>query len=140
MMEIKVTGDINFKIPDIARSTKMGIRHGFYELGKHLVKDTVRDIKRKGRTGKRYIYKSRIHVASVRGEAPANMSGNLAKSVDFYVQGSNKMEFGYDDSVDYGKDLETIRDRPALLLNIKKNEATAINVFKNNVRKYLNVK
>ncbi len=124
-------------IRDIKKNTEKGIRHGFYLLGKELVRCASQDILRKPITGRVYKYKGRRHRASIAGEAPANRSGVLRRSLDFKVHGSDGMEFGYE--ADYGKYLEDeqIHNRPALLISIKKNERNAANYFEQEIKKEL---
>jgi len=130
------------KISRIIPNTQKSIRLGFYELGSELVRSTKRDILRKGRRGNVYKVRGRRHVASIPGEAPASISGDLWRSLNFTVKGSSKMEFGYDNSVDYGKYLELgtsrMRARPGLKINIRRNQKTARNAFESSLRRHLN--
>lgn len=130
MIDIKVSINSNsriafIKISKIRTDINRGIRYGFYWLGKKLVKDASSMMLEKPRSGRTYLYNGRRHVASVAGEAPANRSGALRRSLDFTVSGFDGMTFGY--RKEYGKYLEPKQklNRPGLLLSIKKNKQTA---------------
>lgn len=100
-----------------------GIRKAFFLIGTDLRNDTRKDIMRKPRFGRVYKYKGRKHIASVRGEAPANRSGFLRDSVFGELKNNFTYEFGYLKKAYYGKFLETGKlDRPALRINIDKNK------------------
>jgi len=117
-------------------NTKTGTRQGLYKFGSLLYKELRADILRR-KNGKQYIVRRGTtrgrHIASAVGETPANLSGNLRRSVDFKVQGSSNMEFGYDKSVDYGKYLESgtkkMGARPGLKNNIDKNLVNGANII-----------
>lgn len=132
---------VEIQIKNISMSMNRGIRRGFFLAGKKLVRDTRKDIMRKPRHGRVYNVnirgKRRRHTASVPGEAPANMTGALRKSVSFKVGGSRYMKFGYSKAVDYGKWLEngtaTIAPRPGLKINIKKNLKVIHGYFRDSI-------
>ncbi len=135
---------VNVRIENISQDSSRGIREGFYRLGKRLVRDTSKDILRKPRQGR--LYRVRLgpkrvirHKASVPGEAPANITGKLRRSLGFIVQGFSKMEFGY--KQDYGKFLENgtkrIKPRPGLLINIKRNLSVGAGYFEAGIRRNL---
>lgn len=101
--------------------TSRGIMNGLYEMGRENVNHTRNLIKDKRKTGRIYIVYGRPHRASDLGEAPANLSGKLVKSVDYKVRGCHEMEFG--DGVYYGKYLEKgtskMGERPHLKPTVK---------------------
>jgi len=80
--------------------TKTGVRKGFYYLGKDLVAESKKLIRKKPKTGRTYYIRKVIggslvkHVASAPGEAPARITGALLNSLDFDVIGADRMEFG----------------------------------------------
>ncbi len=135
------------QINGLPRETKEGIKNGFYYLGKDLVRTAQKLILKKPKTGR--IYKIRqlkrtiTHQASAPGEAPANLSGKLRKSIDFLVTGGVKMEFGALEGgtgqrgVKYARPLErgtrnagvkhnvVIKPRPFLIRAIKLNYRNA---------------
>lgn len=90
------------------RAPRRGIRQGFYALGKDLVKQARQNIIKGPKTGKLYRIpgRKRLHRASAPGQPPANRKGDLQKSVGFQLQGSHEMEYGYRDTVAYGRILE----------------------------------
>lgn len=100
---------------------RRGIRQGFYELGKDLVKQARQNIIKGPKTGVVYKVRGRRrrHRASAAGQPPANLTGTLQKSVGFQLQGSHEMEFGYRDSAPYGVFLEggtrNMEPRPNLI-------------------------
>ena len=87
----------------LRRTHKFGIRDGFYEIGQENVKHTRKLILDPNKNGRIYLIKGKLHQASAPGEAPANLSGALEKSVDYHVR-DYEMEFG--DKELYGKFLE----------------------------------
>lgn len=140
-----------FKIKNLSKEMKKGIRKGFYILGKRLQKQTKKDILRKPRSGRKYVIttakRRRRHTASRPGEAPASISGRLWRSLDFKVSGSSNMKFGYNSTAksmkgfEYGKfweeDAPAALLRPALRINIDKNEGYATRMFDREIRKEL---
>lgn len=102
MFNLKIKSDfrnkaIFIKISDLRSKNKEGIRKAFYDIGKDLTKTTSNLIlaPKHGKIYKiRRLKRIKMHRASAPGEAPANLSGTLRKSVGFDVNGSTKMEFG----------------------------------------------
>lgn len=103
----KRTFKIVFNMPV---KTKTGIRQGFIKFGSLLQKSLKSEILRKPKSGREYLIRRGgrrfRHIAAADGETPANITGRLRRSVDYKVHGASKMEFGYDNSVDYGHFLE----------------------------------
>ena len=63
--------------------------------------------------GRTYIIGGKKHIASKRGDAPNNLSGNLSKSIRYEMEGNRHMKFGGGDSnVNYLKYLEGTLFRP----------------------------
>lgn len=94
-----------------------GIRRGAWISGQELTKDTRKRMTAKDKSGREYqIYTGiggrqlkspRKHTASAAGEYPAVISGKLRKSVDFFVRGNKRLEFGAGgDGVKYARALE----------------------------------
>ena len=155
------------RMRDIPRLTNQGIRRAFYKLGKDLKATAKRKILEKNKGG--HLYKINLggniirHRASAPGQAPANLSGALWRSVDVDVHGAYRMEFGYKsgaskrsektlflaggggqlvgDGVSYGKYLEEgtrkMARRPGLLLSIKENGSQAIEHFETELKRAL---
>jgi len=134
------------------RNVRRQIRQGMYFMGKDLVKDARRKILEKPKTGKVRIVRRgktrrRIrHTASAPGEAPANLSGALRRSIDFKVQGHSQLEFGAGvegSDVKYGRALEfgfpprNLKPRPYLQVTIKENFRNMSLHLENNIKKGL---
>ena len=143
------------QISQLSERNARGIRQAFYKLGKDLRKTASDLILEKPKHGRLYRIRRgkliRKHRASAAGEAPANLSGRLRRSLDFNVVGSERMEFGYrqasaekgsGDGVFYGKFLErgtrNMKPRPALFLAIKRNERNAIEHFETELKENFN--
>lgn len=95
MMKIKVEGDKAFlSLSTMKNATERGIRKAFFFSGKELVKQSNRLILDPPKTGKVYRIGNKNHRASAAGEAPANVTGVLRRSIDFEVKGSTELEFG----------------------------------------------
>jgi hypothetical protein len=136
---------VKLKLKNLSTLTRTAIRKTFYDVGKTLVADAKREIDtqpKHGRIYKKYfgvkgrLKRPRLHVASAPGEAPAVITGNLRKSIDFTV-GNMSMTFGVDTTrfkVKYGKYLEygdlltfsgqgspNIKPRPFISASYRKN-------------------
>ena len=143
------------QVRELAMRNAKAIRLAFYKIGKDLKATASKLILEKPKGGKTYKIKRlsrRItHKSSAPGEAPANLSGRLRRSLDFNVIGSDRMEFGYragtgnsggNAGVNYGKWLERgtnrMKARPGLFLAIKENEKNAVEHFETELKKELN--
>ncbi len=102
----------------------------FFKIGKDLKKTAQELIKDKSKkTGR--VYRLRVrgrlitHRASARGEAPANLTGNLQRSVGYQINGGgDTMLFGAggrNSGVGYAKFLEIQLGRPFLKTAIESN-------------------
>jgi hypothetical protein len=91
---------VKVQIDELAKRSNVGIRKGFYYLGRDLVATSKKLIRKKPKTGRTYFIRKVIggrlvrHVASAPGEAPARITGALLNSLDFNVSGADRMEFG----------------------------------------------
>jgi HK97 gp10 family phage protein len=121
-MIIKMIGDHRNKqvlasIDDAPRKVRLGIRNSLIEIGRENVKHTRKIIKSPPKTGIFYGQ----HRASAPGEAPANRTGRLVKSVSYRVFGWSEMQFG--DKALYGKFLENgtvkMEPRPHLIKTVQ---------------------
>lgn len=114
-----------------------GLRNGLYEMGRENVKHTRNLIKDKRKTGRIYMIKGKPHQASAPGEAPATLSGELVRSVDYKVKGHTEMEFG--DGVFYGKFLEDgtskMEARPHLKTTVDDRSGENVTILSENVDK-----
>lgn len=151
------------QIANLNNLQSKAIRRAFYDIGKILVKDAQEAIDEKPKTGITYMVRvgrdgkalqgARKHIASAPGEAPASITGNLRKSVNFLVQGDSRMEFGVDagrKNVKYGKYLEygnlvamngrgskNIAPRPFISRSYKKNQQHMIAMFESSLKRSL---
>jgi hypothetical protein len=122
-------------IEGMAQKNGRSIRRGFYFAGKDITDNARNSILRKPKSGRTYIIRKGgrrfNHKASAPGEAPANLSGALRRSIDFKVQGWSDLEVGAD--TPYARRLElgggNIEARPYLI--------TAIEEEERNTRKHL---
>lgn len=117
MMEFNTTMNPAFIqriINEHPEATRRGIRQGMFTVGHVLRKKAQRNIIKGPKTGRFYNVpgRSNKHRASAPGEPPANLFGNLQKSVGFNLVGADDMKFGYREtasngvSVPYGRILE----------------------------------
>ncbi len=126
-----------------AQGVRRGIRQGFWHLARDLRKGARDAIKKGPKTGKLYRVRGRKrrHRASAPGEAPANLMGDLRKSVGFEIKGTESMEFGYRDSAPYGKFLEegtkNMEKRPNLKTQVDRSKKTAPQHFDREIAKAL---
>ena len=100
---------------------KEGVRQGLLAVGPEIKKEVVRLIKGHPNSGRYYIINDKLHQASAPGEPPADLTGNLADSVNYTMRGSDTLIIGdRADMAPYGKWLEgfvpnRIAPRPHLL-------------------------
>lgn len=103
---------------------RRGIKAALHEIGSENVNFLRKIIRDKNKTGRLYFIRGKIHQASAPGEAPANLTGRLAKTADYKVRGTYQCEFG--DKAFYGVFLEdgTTRmlPRPHIIRTVKKKE------------------
>lgn len=117
-------------IDNITRNHKKAIRNASFDIGKKSQNESRKNILTGKKTGRTYKIGGFVHRASAPGESPANITGSLAKSVDYDVRGHQQTEFGYKKL--YGKFLEdgtvNMERRP----NLQK-------VFDGNLQEYINL-
>lgn len=94
-------------------NTKEGIRRGLLDVGPEIEREVVRLIKSPPKTGKLYKIGGRIHQASAPGEAPADLTGELADSVGFTVSSPTQLIIG--DRAPHGKWMEEGTDDKRIL-------------------------
>ena len=139
------------KIGKNKRNFEQGIRYGFYEIGKDLVKTAKDGILKNDKTGRIYSIGKYKHQASSAGQYPANRrpairralnqstnaEARLAFSLAFNVIGFREMHFG--SKVPHGKWLQEgtskIKPRPFLTLSVNANQRNAITTFQNEISK-----
>lgn len=150
--------NIKINIFRIGKSSVEGIRKAFYYIGKDLQQTSQQSILSKNKTGKVYLVRlgkiKKRHQASAEGQAPANLTGNLRKSIGYEVRGGDQMEFGSRNGppaaglspkqnvADYAPFLEfgtsKMGARPFIQPSLMKNEGNIIQHFERELEKELN--
>lgn len=134
------------RIKRMDEATRRGMRQGFFQYGKDLVKTASRQILAKPKGGRTYLVRRgktrRRHVASAPGESPANLSGAYRKSIGFKIFGSAQMHFGAGNSkVPYAAFLEKgtkrMQPRPGLGNAVEATQRNAVRHFYENIRRNL---
>lgn len=119
----KKSQQVLVEVPKQALRHREGIAQAFFEIGSEVVRETKRLIETGNKTGRIYRIRGRFHQASAPGEAPANLSGRLARSGDYKVNG---LFLRVGETVNYAKFLEDgtrkMAPRPHLLKAVN-NEA-----------------
>lgn len=87
-------------------NTKEGIRRGLLDVAPEIEREVVRMIKEPPKTGRLYSFGGRIHQASAPGEAPADLTGQLAESVGSEVTSPTQLVIGDDISAPHGEWME----------------------------------
>tara|TARA_R110000868_G_scaffold378674_4_gene644250 strand:+ start:770 stop:1243 length:474 start_codon:yes stop_codon:yes gene_type:complete len=141
----------NININNLDKLTNKGVRKGFYFAGKSLVRESVKLINKKPKSGRTYIVNQgiggkilknkRFHVASAPGEAPAVITGKLRKSITFMVENHNMLRFGA--TAEYAGVLEKggiagkyrIKPRPFLMPSIFNENKNNTLYLRNNILK-----
>lgn len=157
-MDVHVAGSagndkIIFNLEHLGHSTRNGVRKALYRIGKDISRIAKRSIIEGPKTGRLYRIKGRknLHRASAPGEPPANLKGNLQKSVGFIVQGQElivgaggpdgQSHGNANIDVDYAKRLEKgdarVAARPFLLKAIMKRQGQTQNEFESEIKKNL---
>ena len=107
MMEIRVdrrSKQVLLRIPKLIREYPERIEQALKDIGVDVL-DEVRKLIRTGKkTGRIYNFRGRKHQASAPWQAPANMTGELAKSSNYAVRNAQEMSIG--ETVNYALFLE----------------------------------
>ncbi len=121
-MELKIVNNTAFLLMDkIVFKCREGVRRGLLAVGPEIKREVVRLIKSPPKTGRYYVINGQLHQASAPGEAPANLTGNLAASVNHTMTGRDTLVIGDREAIaPYAKWLEgfvpnRIAPRPHLL-------------------------
>ena len=108
------------KLNSFPKITPRAMKRALYDIGKDMYSEARRLIKEGPKSGTKYKVRGRTHTASAPGQAPANWTGKLRRSVGFNVR-PNEVEYGY--RIDYGKYLEEgtskMSPRPGLRLTYR---------------------
>ena len=146
---------VELQIRAIKTLSREAIRKGFYFIGRELREEAKRSIINGPKSGRLYRIKGRknLHRASAPGESPANLFGNLQKSIGYIVKGSDSMEFGAGGEsgklhglarkdVKYARRLElgggSVAQRPYLSKAIDAKEKQVSTIFENELKRSLN--
>lgn len=134
---VKLEGKRAFaSIKNLDRLTKAGTRSAFFESGKLLQQSARRLITDPPKTGRVYRINGKRHQASAPGEAPANLTGMLQRSIGYKTQGAARMEFGA--RAKYGGFLEDgtrkMKARPYLLPAIYKEQKNMLSIFERRIK------
>lgn len=152
------SGSILVNICNIKSSSVNAIRKAFYYIGKDLKQVSNDMILSKNKSGKIYSVRlgktRKLHQSSASGEAPANLTGNLRKSIGFEVRGGSQLEFGSrsgppsaglspkQNVADYAAALEVgssrVAARPYLSPSIEKNRRNTTEHFERELERELN--
>lgn len=121
---------------------RRGLRLGLIEIGDENSKHVKKLIRKPPKSGRLYKFKGRRHQASAAGEAPANRSGRLARSVGFKTSGWSRCEFG--DRELYGKFLEhgtrRMQPRPHIVRTVEEKRRDNFNSIVQATGKEINKK
>ena len=130
------------QIDKIDELTRQGIRQGFFRLGNELKKEMNREVLKKDKRGRTYIRRDkagrrRRHVASAKGQTPANRTGTYRKAIGYQLRGGEEMEFGVRASVKYAEFLEdgtrNMAPRPGIGNAVKAKQRDAMTFFESSL-------
>lgn len=132
MMEIKLhpkSKEVLIGIDSLGKDLELALKGALHEIGIEVRREDRKLIRSSKKTGRRY----GSHRASAPGEAPANRTGKLAKSVNFHVRNHQEMSIG--ESASYASFLENgtkrIKPRPHLIAAINNKAGVTYNIIKN---------
>jgi len=127
------------QINNMSKLTRSGIRSAYFRLGNVLVDEARRSIQEGPKTGRLYRINNRLHRASASGQAPANLSGLLKRSIAYQQRSWNELHFGA--RAEYAPFLElgtrNMAQRPFLIRSIKHNQKNAISLFETEIKRSL---
>lgn len=140
--EIKVTPrtrEVLIKVPKHLECHKEGMRKSLSLIGLEVVREDTRLIRSPPKTGRWYYIPElkRLHRASAPGQAPANMTGRLAKSAGYRTRNHQEMEVG--ERAPYAKFLElgtkNMKPRPHLIKAVTAVNRNAVKMLEDNAIK-----
>jgi HK97 gp10 family phage protein len=118
---------VQLQIKDSPHLTRRGIRAAYFRIGNDLVEEARKSILEGPKTGNIRRIKKKRHQASAAGEAPANLTGLLKRSIAYQQRGGDQMIFGA--RTDYAPFLELgtrrMAQRPYLIAAIRKKTRSA---------------
>ena len=116
---------------------RQGIENGLHVIGDIVGRRVGELIVQGPKTGRVYRIRGRDHQASAPGEAPANLTGRLAKSYNYDVHGPFQMTVG--ESAPYAGFLEDgtgkMKPRPHMIRAITETQGDAVRVLYDEVEK-----
>lgn len=132
MMSVKITPQskkVLIEIDSHGKYLKGSLKRALHEIGIEVRREVRRLIRNTNKTGRLY----GTHRASSVGEAPANRTGKLTKSVNFNVRNEQEMSIG--ESAEYAVFLENgtkkIKPRPHLIAAINNKAGVTYNMIQN---------
>lgn len=135
--------EVFLSLDNIEDNTRLGIRAGFFRLGRLLRQNLRKEVGKKNKTGRIYANsrtktgRKRRHRASAPGQTPAKLSGTYQKNIGFQIKGSESLEFGIRDGADYAKFLEdgtkNMEPRPGIRNTVKDTEKDAQRFFESSI-------
>ena len=139
------SGEVNRRtfrnIKQMPHQMRRGITRALHEAGKEMRDDSVKAIRAKGKTGIVYKIRGRRHQSSARGEAPARLTGELIKSIDWLVlKGSLGLIYGAGDTPKaskYARRLEVTLNRPYLKPAVRKVQKTLPTKVENKIKQLI---
>lgn len=127
---------------NLKKRHESALMDAFHDIGPEVVYETKRLILNPPKTGRIYVINGRWHQASAPGEAPAWLTGRLARSGDYKVRSANEMIVGedtlkapYASALEYGTRDGRIKPRPHIIKAIKANHRNMVNAIQENVKK-----
>lgn len=139
------------KIKDLKRISEKGMRQAWFKIGKDLVKTANGRILAKDKKGRLYGIiirngKKRLtsvraglktHRASAPGQSPANLNGDLRRSLKTKIRGSSMLEFSA--NTDYARGLElgtsSAKPRPYMFPSVVDNRRNIERHFAEEIKK-----
>lgn len=144
--------EIILEFKNTGKNAEIGLRQGLHRLGNLLTKRARKLIRKGPKTGRFYRIKGRkrLHRASAPGQPPANLFGNLARSIGYQIigrdmyfetRGNENGQPVQPGGVSYGRWLDSdegvIKRRPFLSRTVREFENTANNILNNEVLKQI---
>lgn len=123
------------KLENLDKSMKKAIHGALCEIGAENVRH-ARGLLAEKKSGRIYRINGRTHQASAPYEPPANLSGDLSRSLGFVVSGSKQMEFGdkkQSGKAPYGLFLEQgtlkMKPRPHIIRTVRDQYKNTFNIL-----------
>lgn len=120
-----------FKITILNRLIETAIAYAWKESGVIVTNKLTYLLTNGPRTGRVYTIRGKKHQASAPGEAPARITGRLAKSVGYKVTGHDQLVVG--EEAEYAAFLESgtgrMKPRPHLSIAVDQTKTTVLNIL-----------